>query len=56
MNVFKTEAFLDELAEECKRRMREAGVTSDLEGLQVLNQLMFALPEDGRYSLRPPFM
>lgn len=48
VDVFKVEAFLDELAEECKRRMVQTGASNDLEGLKVLNNLMFALPEDGR--------
>lgn len=53
MDVFKVEAFLDELAQECKRRMEQNGVDNDLDGLKVLNQVMFALPEDGRCAYTP---
>ena len=48
VDVFSVSAYLDKLADECKRRMSEANASTDLQGLPLLNQLMLNSPADGR--------
>ena len=48
MDVFALSTYLDKLALECKHRMAEADARSDLDGLSILNQLMFNPPANGR--------
>ena len=48
VDVFVLSTYLDKLAEECKHRMAEANARNDLDGLSILNQLMFNPPANGR--------
>lgn len=48
VDVFTVSSYLDALAAECKKRMAAVGATTDLKRLDILNELMFNLPADGR--------
>lgn len=50
VDVWVVSTYLDKLAAECKERMAAAGAHTDLEGLHILNQLLFNPPADGRYG------
>ncbi len=48
VDVSVVSTYLDQLAAECRHRMAAAGTSSDLQGLLILNQLLFNPPADGR--------